>query len=282
MATSLEETKMKGQEGEAIVEEEESFSYAMQLATSSVLSFAMQSAIEVGIFDIIAKAGPGAKLSATEIAAQICTNNTEASTMLDRILRLLASYSALNCYLVDDTHGVGSPQRVYSLGPVSKFFVRDADGMSLGPLMAMFQDKIYLESWFQMKEAIVEGGVSFIRVHGTHPFAYAGLDSRFSDLFHNAMINHTTLIIKKTLESYGGFRHLNTLVDVAGGLGVTLNLITSKYPHIKGINFDLPHVIHRAPSYPGVEHVGGDMFESVPHGDAIFMKWILHDWSDEH
>ncbi|PNX97772.1 caffeic acid 3-O-methyltransferase-like protein [Trifolium pratense] len=32
----------------------------------------------------------------------------------------------------------------------------------------------------------------------------------------------------------------------------------------------------------GVEHVGGDMFESVPKGDAIFMKWILHDWSDEH
>ncbi|GMN42775.1 hypothetical protein TIFTF001_011984 [Ficus carica] len=23
------------------------------------------------------------------------------------------------------------------------------------------------------------------------------------------------------------------------------------------------------------------MFESIPHGDAIFMKWILHDWSDE-
>ncbi|XP_039118142.1 tricetin 3',4',5'-O-trimethyltransferase-like [Dioscorea cayenensis subsp. rotundata] len=32
----------------------------------------------------------------------------------------------------------------------------------------------------------------------------------------------------------------------------------------------------------GVEHAGGDMFESVPSGDAILMKWILHDWSDEH
>jgi caffeic acid 3-O-methyltransferase len=30
----------------------------------------------------------------------------------------------------------------------------------------------------------------------------------------------------------------------------------------------------------GVEHVGGDMFESVPSGDAIFMKWILHGWND--
>ncbi|KAH7862771.1 hypothetical protein Vadar_009268 [Vaccinium darrowii] len=31
----------------------------------------------------------------------------------------------------------------------------------------------------------------------------------------------------------------------------------------------------------GVQHVGGDMFESVPKGDVIFMKWILHEWSDE-
>ncbi|MCO5575825.1 hypothetical protein L7F22_029630 [Adiantum nelumboides] len=31
----------------------------------------------------------------------------------------------------------------------------------------------------------------------------------------------------------------------------------------------------------GMEFVGGDMFQKVPKGDAIFMKWILHDWSDE-
>nr|GME13484.1 caffeic acid 3-O-methyltransferase-like [Ipomoea batatas]GME17019.1 caffeic acid 3-O-methyltransferase-like [Ipomoea batatas] len=32
----------------------------------------------------------------------------------------------------------------------------------------------------------------------------------------------------------------------------------------------------------GVEHIAGDMFESVPSGDVIFMKWILHNWDDEH
>ena len=32
----------------------------------------------------------------------------------------------------------------------------------------------------------------------------------------------------------------------------------------------------------GVEHIGGDMFESVPGGDAIFMKvtsFILHQFT---
>nr|GEX41032.1 caffeic acid 3-O-methyltransferase-like [Tanacetum cinerariifolium] len=59
-----------------------------------------------------------------------------------------------------------------------------------------------------------------------------------------------------------------------GGLGVTLNMIVSKHPTIEGINFDQPHVIHRAPIYPGIEHIGGDMFDCVPQGDVIFMKLL--------
>ncbi|PHT53548.1 hypothetical protein CQW23_08010 [Capsicum baccatum] len=31
-----------------------------------------------------------------------------------------------------------------------------------------------------------------------------------------------------------------------------------------------------------VEQVGGDMFVIVPKADAILMKWICHDWSDDH
>ncbi|KAL8162206.1 hypothetical protein V2J09_013695 [Rumex salicifolius] len=55
---------------------------------------------------------------------------------------------------------------------------------------------------------------------------------------------------------------ISTLVDVGGGIGSSLNMIISSYPSIKGVNFDLPHVVHNAPAYPGVEHVGGDMFSS--------------------
>ncbi|MED6184504.1 Flavone 3'-O-methyltransferase 1 [Stylosanthes scabra] len=112
-------------------------------------------------------------------------------------------------------------------------------------------------------------------------FEYTSVDSRFNDVFNKSMLNHTAIVMKRVLECYEGFNNINTLVDVGGGLGINLKLITSKYPNINAINFDLPHVIDHAPSYAGVKHVGGDMFESVPNGDVIFMKWILHDWSDE-
>ncbi|KAM4105989.1 hypothetical protein ACJW30_04G029600 [Castanea mollissima] len=58
-------------------------------------------------------------------------------------------------------------------------------------------------------------------------------------------------------------------------------MIISKYPSVKGINFDLPQVIQHAPSYPGIEHVGGDMYVSVPKGDAIMIKGTCHNWNDE-
>ncbi|XP_024042861.1 anthranilate N-methyltransferase [Citrus clementina] len=241
-----------------------SFAYANQLVTGSVLPMTMQAAIELGVFKIIAKAGPGAKLSASEIAAQLpATKNKDAPMMLDRILRLLDSHGVVECSL-DDIDG---SQRLYGQSNVSRYFVPNEDGVSLGPLMALIQDKVFLDSWSQLKEAIIEGGVPFDRVHGTNAFEHPRLDTRFNEVFNTAMYNLSTLVIQKILEAYNGFKHIKQLVDVGGSLGNTLKAITTKYSHVKGINFDLPHVIQHAPGYPG---------------DAILMKWILHDCSDEH
>ncbi|GMH18321.1 hypothetical protein Nepgr_020162 [Nepenthes gracilis] len=146
----------------------------------------------------------------------------------------------------------------------------------------MNQSRVSLESWHYMKEAVLEGGIPFNKAYGTTTFEYNKEDPKFNKVFNNAMSNLSTLVMKKILDTYKGFEGLSLLVDVGGGIGATLNMIVSKYPMIKGINFDLPHVIKDALSFSGVQHIGGDMFVSIPKGDAIFMKWICHDWSDEH
>jgi caffeic acid 3-O-methyltransferase len=105
----------------------------------------------------------------------------------------------------------------------------------------------------QLKNAILEGGHAFNRAHdGMNAYEYASKDARFSQVFNTAMFNRTTILVKKMLESYKGFEKLKQVVDVGGGIGVALSLITSKYPNIKGINFDLPHVIQHAPPFPGM------------------------------
>ena len=134
---------------------------------------------------------------------------------------------------------------------------------------------------YHLKDAVVDGGVAFNRVHGMTPFEYLSKDSRLNNNFNIAMSSFSAIFMDGILATYTRFQGLNTVVDVGGGVGTTLDAIISEHPTIKGINFDLPHVIVNGPTLPGVEHVGGDMFDSVPSGDAIFLKGILHNWSDE-
>ena len=113
-------------------------SYAMQLVTSSVLPMVMQTSIELGLFDIIAKLG---QASASEIASRLPTKNPEAPIMLDRMLYLLTTHSVLSCSAID------GDERVYALTPVSKYFASNQDGVSFGPLLALIQDKVFMDSW---------------------------------------------------------------------------------------------------------------------------------------
>ncbi|XP_010687941.2 cathecol O-methyltransferase 1 [Beta vulgaris subsp. vulgaris] len=265
-----------------LVEEEieENYGYAFQIAQSMALPMVMHTIVELDVLGIIARGGPGCELLASEIVASLPeVRNPSAASMLDRMLWLLATYKVVTCSIVKSEDG--GVKRKYGLAPVAKYFVPNEDGVSLAPLMSLNQDTIFVNSWCKLKEAVLEGGIPFNMIHGMHAFEYPSVDPKFNEIFNKAMYHQSTYIIKKVLTEYKGFTNIKQLVDVGGGLGHTLRIITSKHPNIQGVNFDLSHVIEQAPTYPGIEHVSGDMFESVPKGDAIVMKWILHDWNDE-
>ncbi|KAB1219935.1 Caffeic acid 3-O-methyltransferase [Morella rubra] len=262
--------------------EDLAFSKAMELVYGSALLMAMHAAIDLGVFDILASAGPEAKLSAADIAAKMPTENPEAPAMLDRICTLLVHDCVLDYAISIPKCAFADTNWLYCLNPVSEYFVRNQDGVSLAPILTLIQDNVDMDTWSRLKDAVLEGGVPFHRVQGMDAYyKYLGEDARLSQIFNTAMSNHTTIIVKTFLENYDGFEKVKQVVDVGGGIGAALSLITSEYPQIKGINFDLPHVIDCAPRYPRVKHVAGDMFESVPKGDVIILKWILRDWGDE-
>lgn len=126
-------------------DEERNCTYAMQLLSSSVLPFVLNSTIQLDVFEILAK-DKTTKLSALEIVSKMTTcKNPDAATMLDRMLYVLASYSLLDCSIVEEGNGV--TKRRYGLSGVGKFFVRDEDGASMGPLLALLQDKVFINSW---------------------------------------------------------------------------------------------------------------------------------------
>ncbi|GAB4846031.1 Caffeic acid 3-O-methyltransferase, variant 2 [Ancistrocladus abbreviatus] len=259
-------------------EEEEASSFAMIIANGSVPAMVLKALIELDVLEIMEK--QGGYMSPEESASQLPTKNSDAAPMLDRMLRLLASYSVLNCSV--STLPDGRVKSLYGLAPICKFLTKNEDGASFSALALMNQDKVFMESWYHLKDAILEGGIPFNKAYGMNAFEYQSKDPRFNKIFNKGMSNHATITMRKLLETYKGFDGLSTLVDCGGGTGAALNMIISKYPTIKGINYDLPHVVQTAPSYPGIKHIGGDMFASVPKGDAIFIKNVIHDWRDEH
>ncbi|GAB2291142.1 hypothetical protein Dimus_025399 [Dionaea muscipula] len=98
----------------------------------------MHAAMQLNLFEIIAENGP---LTAVEIAGKLPSQNPEAPAMLDRMLRMLATYSVVTCSVV------GDGRRVYGLAPVAKYFVRNEDGVSFCPLMDLGVDRVMVESW---------------------------------------------------------------------------------------------------------------------------------------
>ncbi|GJU43593.1 reverse transcriptase domain-containing protein [Tanacetum coccineum] len=71
--------------------QDESFLFAMQLATASVLPMVVKTAIELDLLETIAKAGPGGLLSASEIVAQLPNvSNPEAPVVFDGVVSIPA------------------------------------------------------------------------------------------------------------------------------------------------------------------------------------------------
>ncbi|KAI4294808.1 hypothetical protein MLD38_040867 [Melastoma candidum] len=254
--------------------------YAMRLATASVLPMVLRSTVELGVLDIIEKLVPGGTISASQVALELGATNPEAPSMIDHMLCLLASHSIVTCSVETDSDGRGS-HRFYGLAPVARFFTKNRSKGSLGLLLLLVQDRPFLDMWFHLKDAILEGGNPFERTHGMTTVSYVENNSAFAGLFRDSMTEFNKLFMEEILLTYKGFEGVDTLVDVGGGDGSILGMIRSKYPSIKGINYDLASVIEKLPERAGVQNIAGDMFTSIPKGDAIFIKWVLHSWSDE-
>ncbi|KAK7310406.1 hypothetical protein RJT34_07910 [Clitoria ternatea] len=255
---------------------------ALLLCFSRIFPAILNAAIDLNLFDIIAKAQKScaSNLSASEIASHLPNQHPQLANRLERILPVLASYSLLNCSI--RTNNDGKRERVYALSPVGVYFAFDKDGGSLGPLSTVIH-RGYHDLWKDVKDAIANPNCNnhFENVYGMPPFQYMERNKQLNVMFYKALAHTCPLEVKRLLKLYKGFEGVSTLVDVGGGVGETLKHIISAYPSIKGVNFDLPQMIQDAPPHPGIEHIGGDMFENVPSGDAILLKLVCHNWSDE-
>ncbi|KAI3505378.1 hypothetical protein L1887_27491 [Cichorium endivia] len=173
-------------------------------------------------------------------------------------------------------------ETVYSLNHCSKWLLKDSNE-TLAPLVMMFTNPFFGLPLSALSRSLKEAGTAFKLTHGEEFYDFSVVNSDFSSIFNEGMACTAKITMDVVISSYrnGFLTSKGSVVDVGGGMGVGISEIVKAYPHLKGINFDLPHVISTAPTYDGVTHVAGDMFNAIPPAEMIFMKWILYNWSNE-
>ncbi|KAJ9179561.1 hypothetical protein P3X46_011336 [Hevea brasiliensis] len=239
---------------------------------------ALKCVVELGIPDIISSHGRPLSLSSIAKIINLPSLDTDR---LSRVMTLLVHRQIFTSNNPASPEGEHNATTLYGLTNSSKLLLSDSK-TSLAPML-LFQNHTWmLSSWHHLSDIVKEGGSGFTKSHGLEFFDFASANPVFNTLLNEAMEGASKIIVEAVKASYkDGFNGLGSLLDVGGGTGAMVGEIVKAHPHIKGINFDLPHVVATAPEYEGVTHVAGDMFTSIPPADAILLKWILHDWNDE-
>jgi SAM-dependent methyltransferase len=242
----------------------------MQFATGYMVSSALHGVLALNIPDLL-KAG-------SKSVAELAVSTGSNEDALYRVMRALASIGLFN----------ENPMRTFSLTPVSEPLCCDAQN-SARDMTLWLTDPFHFKVYGELSHSMRTGETLPEKLFGLSCFDYLGKDREVGDRFDNAMTGFSAMVIAAALEGYDfGWLAGKTIVDVAGGHGKVLTEILKKHPDVRGILFDVEHVIAGAKARIESEGLAnrcavahGDFFKAVPEGDAYIMKHIIHDWDDE-
>ncbi|RXI08829.1 hypothetical protein DVH24_022973 [Malus domestica] len=229
-------------------------------------SMALKCAAQLGIPDVIHNHGQPISLS--ELIAALNVHPSRAH-FVSRLMRILvhSDFFAQHHHVHHDCDDVEEEEAVVLLYQV---------------LTTPFH---LMGAWLQMNGGDDPATICtpFEMENGMPFWDLAAQEPRFGNLFDEAMEADSKLLGREVVKECGGvFEGLKSLVDVGGGTGTMAKAIANAFPSINCIVFDQPHVVA---DLQGTTHnlgfVGGDMFVEIPPANAILLKWILHDWSDE-
>ncbi|PHT53526.1 Trans-resveratrol di-O-methyltransferase [Capsicum baccatum] len=234
-----------------------------------VNSMSLKCATQLGIPDIIHSHGRAMSLS--DLIDALPINKAKGQECIYRLMRILIHAG----FFIQEEEG-------YSLTPTSRLLLKD-EPLSLAPFVLSQLDPLLVDPWQSLGEWFKnEDSTPFTTAHGKPLFEYAGDEPRLNRLFNESMASDARLITSVLIKNGKGiFEGLKSVVDVGGGTGAVGKAICNAFPELKYAVFDLPHVVEGLEGSNNLSYIGGDMFKSVPSADAILLKWILHDWSDE-
>jgi hypothetical protein len=231
-----------------------------------VVSRALQVAAELGIADRLAAGAKDAASLAEEIGAH--------EGHLRRLLRTLASAGV---FAEEDGH--------FRLTPLAEVLRSDAPG-SIRDVVRMYDDALW-NAFGSLEYSVRTGRPAFEKTAGSPYYAYLADHPEVSRRWNRGVANlsaHDDAVLARAYD----FSDVETVVDVGGGQGGFLAGVLAANPHLRGVLFDLPHVVTNATVLRAsvdatrCEIRSGDFFESVPpRCDVYVLKRLLPGFDDD-
>ncbi|TVU26326.1 hypothetical protein EJB05_28865, partial [Eragrostis curvula] len=227
-------------------------------------SMALKCAVDLGIPDVVLRRGGAATL------ADIATETAVHPAKVVDLQRLMELLSTTGMFTVADTSGTV----VYKLTTAWRLLLGT---LNLSPMVPVLVSPPVVSSFFSMgdwlKSEPAAAGSLFELAHGCSIFEMTKSDATLNRMLNDCMAADSKLFVQLIiLDKDHIFRGFSSLVDV----------IASAFPRIKCTVLDLPQVISQSVTGDGKVHfITGDMFESIPPANAVFLKNVLHDWDDK-
>src|SRR6478736_8156914 len=196
-----------------------------QMITGYWVSQAIYAAAKFGIADLL-KGGPR---TAEQLAA---TTSTDADALY-RLMRALASVGIF----------AEGEKRHFSLTPLAETLQSNAPGSKRA--LALMSGDEQFRAWSEIAYSIQTGKRAFDKVFGEPIFDYLGGHPDQARIFDAAMVGIHGRESSSILEAYD-FSGIGALADIGGGNGSQITAILQKLTQMKGVLFDLPHVVDRA------------------------------------
>jgi hypothetical protein len=240
----------------------------MQLASGYAPAACLYAAARLKIADLLA----GGPKPISELARARGVNE-------DALYRSLRAIASLNIFRE-------VAPRTFANTPLSEAMRSDVPDSAHATVVFM-ADPLHFRVFGEFTHPIETGGTAFKKATGMDAFEFFRQNGEENERFNAAMTSISAHFTKRLIEAYD-FGESGTLADLGGGHGVMLTTILQKHGGLRGIVFDLPHVVEGARARIAslgmesrCEVAGGDFFKAVPVADNYVMKSIIHDWDDE-
>lgn len=232
------------------------------------LTRAMCTVADLGVADHIQAGEPQ---SAKDLAR--ATGAHERS--LYRLLRFLASHGLFR----------ETKSGEFDHTPLSLALRSDAEG-SFRAAAQLFHHEF--QAWNGLDHAVRTGKPGFDAVFGRPLFDHIAANPELGPLLDAGMTCMHGYETAAMIEAYD-FGAVRVLADIGGGNGSLIGAVLGRYPKMRGILFDLGHVVGRAKEslkrYGVADRcqvIEGSFFETIqPGADAYLFRHIIHDWTDE-